>query len=63
MMGTRALKKRIQSLTSRLEEHKLKINRERLKSMPDNNLIRHWEKEITAFEKSIERAVKRLGHE
>ena len=49
MMGKRALKKRIQSLTSRLEEHKLKIDLEQLKSMPDSKLIRHWEKEISAF--------------
>jgi hypothetical protein len=62
-MGKRALKKRIQSLTSRLEEHKLKIDLERLKSIPDSSLIRHWEKEISAFQKSIERAIKRLGHE
>jgi len=49
MMGKRALKKRIQSLTSRLEEHRLKIDLELLKSMPDSKLIRHWEKEISAF--------------
>jgi len=47
-------------LTSRLEEHKLKIDLERLKSMPDSKLIRHWEKEINAFRKSIEMAIKRL---
>ena len=60
MMGKRALKRRIQSLASRLEEHKSKIDLERLKSMPDSKLIRHWEKEISAFQKSIERALKRL---
>ena len=38
-MGKRALKKRIQSLTNRLEEHKLKIDLEQLKSMPDSKLI------------------------
>ncbi len=59
-MGKKALKKRIESLLKRVEEHLLKIQNEKAKNPPDYGLIRHWETEITAFHTSIERARKRL---
>jgi len=59
-MGKRALKKRIQSLLGRIEEHELKIKDERNKIAPDLGLVRHWENEISAFRHNIEKAKKRL---
>jgi len=51
----------MESLTKRLEEHELKIRQEMQKQHPDFGLIRHWEREIAAFQISIDRARKRLG--
>jgi len=59
-MGKRALKKRIESLTRRAEEHKLNVQQEMEKQLPDFGLIRHWQKEIAAFQISIDKARKRL---
>lgn len=60
-MGKRALRKRVESLLKRIEEHKLKIQIEDAKEITDYGLIRHWQAEIEAFEISIEKARKRLG--
>jgi len=59
-MGKRALKKRIDSLLKRVEEHKLKIQTEEAKEVADYGLIRHWQAELEAFQISIEKAKKRL---
>jgi len=47
-------------LLARIAEHRLKIEKEKSKEMPDDGLIRHWEIEIVAFKESINRANKRL---
>ncbi|MFA7404952.1 MAG: hypothetical protein WC007_13235 [Pelobacteraceae bacterium] len=60
-MGNRALKKRIESLKARINEHRHKIENELMNLHPDEGLIHHWEAEISAFAASIERAEKRLG--
>ena len=60
-MGKGRYRRKIQSLRRRIQEHRGKIGREWLKSFPDETLIRHWEREIQAFEDGIERARKRLG--
>jgi len=60
LMGNRSLKKRVQSLTMRIEEHRFKIENEKSKQSPDYGLIQHWRVEIAAFQKSIDRATKRL---
>ncbi|BAY94422.1 MULTISPECIES: hypothetical protein [unclassified Tolypothrix] len=60
-MGKKHHKKAIDSLTQRIIEHREKIRLELGKDFPDEGLIRHWEKEIRAFEKAIEQARKRLG--
>jgi hypothetical protein len=57
-MGKRALKRRMESLTKRLEEHELKIRQEMQKQHPDFGLIRYWEREIAAFQISIDTARK-----
>jgi hypothetical protein len=60
-MGKKNHRKTIRSLTERIAEHQQKIRIELEKSSPDYELIRHWEKEILAFEHGIQQAQKRLG--
>jgi len=60
-MGNKNHKKTIRSLTQRILEHQEKIRLEYEKSNPNRGLIKHWEKEIRAFEKGIQQASKRLG--
>ncbi|MEA5500586.1 hypothetical protein VB834_20410 [Limnoraphis robusta Tam1] len=61
LMGKQNHRKAIQSLEKRIAEHQEKIRLELLKENPDRGLIKHWEKEIRAFQKGIEQALKRLG--
>jgi hypothetical protein len=51
-MGNKNHKKAIESL----EKIRLELNKEN----PDFGLINHWKKEIKAFEKGIQQALKRL---
>ena len=60
-MGKRRYRRKKASLEARLREHLDKIAREQQKATPDAGLIRHWEREIAAFQAGIERAQKRLG--
>ncbi len=60
-MGNKGLKQRLSSLERRTAEHKKKISVENDRDNPDDKLITHWEKEIEAFQKGIDRARKRLG--
>lgn len=60
-MGSKGLKQRILSLEGRIAEHEEKISAERIRDDPDGKLIAHWEREIKAFQKGIDRAKKRLG--
>jgi hypothetical protein len=60
-MGKRNHLKTIRSLQNRIDEHQEKIRLEKLRELPNLGLIRHWEKEIRAFEKGIQQAKKRLG--
>ncbi len=60
-MGKKNHKKAIRSLTKRIAEHQEKIRLESEKDFPDDSLIKHWGKEIRAFEKAIQQAHKRLG--
>jgi hypothetical protein len=48
-------------LLARLAEHETKVRMEEIKDEPDQELIKHWKAEISAFGKSIERARRRLG--
>ncbi len=45
----------------RIAEHQEKIRLELLQENPDCGMIKHWEKEIRAFEKGVQQALKRLG--
>ncbi|NJL01438.1 MAG: hypothetical protein HC838_02720 [Spirulinaceae cyanobacterium RM2_2_10] len=60
-MGKRNHRNAIRSLEQRIIEHQEKIGVEQQKENPDSGLIAHWEKEIRAFEKGIQQALKRLG--
>ena len=60
-MGKRRYRRKKASLEARIEEHRDKIAREQRKAAPDVGLIRHWEREIAAFQAGIEQAQKRLG--
>ena len=60
-MGSKGLKQRILSLERRIAEHKEKISAEKSRDNPDGRLIAHWENEIKAFQRGIDRARKRLG--
>ncbi len=60
-MGKKHHKKAIDSLTQRITEHQEKIRLESDKDFSDYNLIKHWEKEIRAFNKARQQARKRLG--
>lgn len=60
-MGKSHFKKAILSLQCRIREHQEKIRLELEKEYPDQGLIQHWQKEISAFEKGIQQALKRLG--
>ena len=59
-MDKKRFLKRIQSLQQQIDEHKEKIVQEKQNPNPDEGLIQHWQREITAFMKSIERVEKRL---
>lgn len=56
-MGKKSLRKRIESLLRRVEEHEQKIRNEMSKEYPDYGL---WKTEIAAVHTSIKRARKRL---
>jgi len=60
-MGKRRYCRKKASLEARIEEHREKIAREQRKAAPNVELIRHWEREIAAFQAGIEQAQKRLG--
>ncbi|MGF1569277.1 MAG: hypothetical protein ACFCVD_14620 [Nodosilinea sp.] len=60
-MGKKNHRKTVSSLQRRIEEHLEKIRLERQRDFPDSGVIRHWEVEISAFEKGIQQATKRLG--
>lgn len=59
-MKKKKLQKKIESLQEQIDEHKEKIRTEKQKSFPGEGCISHWEKEITAFERQIEKAVRRM---
>ena len=60
-MGKRRYRRKKASLEARIKEHREKIAREQQKATPDIGLIRHWEREIVAFQVGVESAQKRLG--
>lgn len=54
-MGNSSTREKIEGLHRQVIKHMQKIDRERQKSQPNERLIRHWEKEISAFSERINR--------
>jgi len=61
LMGGRRYRRQEQSLRKRVQEHVAKIEAERSRSFPDEQLIAYWQREIRAFEQGIARAQRRQG--
>lgn len=59
-MGNSSTREKIEGLHRQVIEHMQKIERERQKSQPNERLILHWEKEISAFSERINRLEQRL---
>lgn len=60
-MGNRQVRLAIQGLHNQIELHLDKINFEQTKSEPNEEMIRHWEREIDAFTERLERLETRLA--
>lgn len=59
-MGKRRFLKQIKSFEDLIHKHEEKIEKEKIKPVPDVNLIRYWEKEIQVFMDEIVKAKKRI---
>ncbi len=62
-MSKKRLQQKISSLEKRIKEHEEKVVTEKSRVEPDEGLISHWEREIRAFRKALDKARKRLGGE
>lgn len=60
-MGNRQIRLTIQGLPSQIEFHLAKIDFERMRPEPNEEVIRHWEQEIEAFAERLERLEARLA--
>ena len=60
-MGTKRLKKKIESLKKQIIRHEDKIRKEEMKNSPDEGMINHWEVETASFKKGIEKIMRRLN--
>lgn len=63
MGKNRDLKKRIESMEQRIQEHRAKIGAETRNPDPDYGLIRFWEREINNYSDQVERKQRRLRRE
>ena len=52
-MGKKEKRKGIETLKLRIREHRKKIADEKSYPVPNEGLIKHWEREMRAFEKDI----------
>ncbi|MBI4689592.1 MAG: hypothetical protein HY754_04925 [Nitrospirae bacterium] len=59
-MGKKEFLKQIKSLHERIQEHEAKIKIELIKTIPDDKVIKYWEREIEAYKNAIAKAEKRL---
>ncbi len=60
-MGNRQIRLAIQGLRNQIDSHLDKINFERTKPEPNEEVIRHWQQEIDAFTERLERLEARLA--
>jgi len=59
-LSKKSFRKSVNSIRQQILKHQQKVAKEREKEVPDENLIRYWQKEISGLEKSLARAEKRL---
>jgi len=59
-LSKKKFRKSVESIQRQIEIHHEKIASEQRKSIPDENLINYWQKEIIGLTKSLVRAEKRL---
>jgi peptidoglycan hydrolase CwlO-like protein len=60
VLPKKKFQKSVNSIQRQIEIHYQKIEDEKNKPGPDQNLIYYWEKEIAGLKKSLARAEKRL---
>jgi hypothetical protein len=60
-MGKKAHRKKILTLSKRIHEHELKMQRELAKAVPNHGRIAHWMTEIRGFKLGIAKAKRRLA--
>lgn len=60
MSRNKKVRKDIAGLEREVREHREKIEREPVKPAPNAGLIVHWEGEIRAFRKKLDRLLRRL---
>ncbi|MGR3310951.1 MAG: hypothetical protein ACUZ77_09265 [Candidatus Brocadiales bacterium] len=53
--------KQIKSFEDLIREHKGKIEREKVKPVPDWGMIKYWEREVKVYTNEIVKSNKRLG--
>ncbi|MBE0427554.1 MAG: hypothetical protein IBX72_13040 [Nitrospirae bacterium] len=59
-MGKKRILKSIRSFEKLIIEHNEKIVKEKSTSVPDQGLIRYWEREIMTYREELEKARGRL---
>ena len=59
-MSNRQIRKRLEGLQAQITAHQQKIHGELEKDLPDRELVRHWEREIHAWEAELARLEQRL---
>lgn len=62
-MGYRTIRRAIQALRMRIQQHLEKIEREQRRPQPDLGLIGHWQREIDAFAERTRRLEDRLDRQ
>jgi len=63
MGRNKKLRIRLEGLTGRITDHRIKIALEQQGVHPDRRLIRHWEVEIRAWERTVSNLERRLKKE
>lgn len=60
MGRNKKLRLRLESLRGRITDHRIKIALEQQRTHPDRRLIKHWEVEIRAWERTVSNLDRRL---
>ncbi|MDR4463290.1 MAG: hypothetical protein MRJ66_03400 [Nitrospira sp.] len=60
MGRNKKLRVRLESLKGRITDHRIKIALEQQRANPDRRLIKHWDVEIRAWERTVSNLERRL---